>query len=145
MTLKNKTIKLLSILGLIPSFYLLGISFLFLPSLFMDLLKYPTIENLLMIILIVFGICGFLGLLFQLFSDLHSKIRVKIVLQFLSIVGYFGFFSFINGMNSWINIFESLKNIKKFFFDLYIWLSPIVITLILIFINFRLLKNQKVK
>lgn len=141
---QNKVIRFLTILGLIPSFYLLGISLIFLPSLFTDLLKDPNIENLIIIILILFGICGFLGLIFQLVSGFYSKIKLKITLQLLSIIGYLGFITFTNGINSCINIFESLKNIKENFFELYIWLSPIIITIILISVNFRLLRKNKI-
>src|SRR5690606_29801912 len=115
MTLKKKNIlvKTLSIFGIIPAIYLLSISLIFLPSLFSDLLNKPTSEDLTMIILILFGICGFAGLTLQLIANLQKKIKLKILLLSLSLIGYFGFFTFINGMQSWINIYESFKNFKE--------------------------------
>jgi|SRR5690606_31592386 len=140
---QNKLIQFLTILGLIPSFYLLGISFIFLPSFFTNLFKTPNIEKFFIIILMLLGICGFVGLIFQLFSDFYSKIKLKFTLQSLSIIGYIGFFTFLNGINPWLNILESFKNIKENFFELYFCLAPIIVTIILVFINFRLLKKYK--
>jgi len=139
---KNILVKTLSIFGIIPAIYLLGISLIFLPSLFSDLLKKPTSEDLTMIILILFGICGFAGLTLQLIANLQKKIKLKILLLSLSLIGYFGFFTFINGMQSWINIYESIKNFKENYLELYFAIAPVIITIILIGINLKINRNN---
>ncbi|WP_313386021.1 hypothetical protein [Chishuiella sp.] len=137
----NITIKILTIFGIIPALYLLAISLIFLPTFFSDLLEKPNIADLTIIILILFGICGFAGLILQLISKLENKVKLKIVLLVLSLIGFFGFFTFINGIQSWINIYESIKNFKDNFLELYFVLTPIIITIILIILNFKILKK----
>lgn len=144
MTLKQKNIliKILTVIGIVPAIYLLGISLIFSPSIITDFLKNPNIEDLIMIILILLGICGFVGLILQLFTKLHKKIKLKILLLSLSLIGYFGFFTFINGMKSWINIYESFKNLKENYVEIYFAIAPIFITSTLIIINIQLRKNN---
>lgn len=141
---KNIIVRILTFIGFIPAIYLFGISLLFLPSLFLDLFKNPSIEDLIMIILILLGMCGFAGLMIQLFSNLYKKIKLKILLLSLSLIGYFGFFIFINGMQSWINIYDSFKNFKENYLEIYFAIAPILITIILIGINLNLRKNPDV-
>ena len=141
---KNIIVRILTFIGFIPAIYLFGISLLFLPSLFLDLFKNPSIEDLIMIILILLGMCGFAGLMIQLFSNLYKKIKLKILLLSLSLIGYFGFFIFINGMQSWINIYYSFKNFKENYLEIYFAIAPILITIILIRINLNLRKNPDV-
>lgn len=141
---KNIIVRILTFIGFIPAIYLFGISLLFLPSLFLDLFKNPSIEDLIMIILILLGMCGFAGLIIQLFSNLYKKIKLKILLLSLSLIGYFGFFTFINGMQSWINIYDSFKNFKENYLEIYFAIAPILITIILIGINLNLRKKTDV-
>jgi len=138
---KNIIVRILTIIGFIPAIYLFGLSLLFLPSLFLDLFKNPSIEDLIMIIFIFLGICGFAGLIIQLFSNLYKKIKLKTLLLSLSLIGYIGFFTFINGMQSWINIYDSFKNFKENYLEIYFAIAPIFITIILIGINLNLRKN----
>ncbi len=141
---QNIIIKAITVTGLIPSFYLLGLSFLFLPSFFSNLIEQLSIEYFMIVISIIFGIMGFISLIIQLSSKLFSKIKLKIFLQSLSIIGYFGFFTIINGKKAWINIIESLKNINENVYEFYLLLWPIMTTIFLLIINIRILLKQKI-
>ena len=139
---KNLLIKILTIIGIIPAIYLLGLSLIFLPNIITNLFKHQHIENSIIIILILFGICGFIGLIIQLFTHIYKKVKLKIILLSLSLIGYFGFFTFINGMQSWINIFDSFKNFKENYLEIYFVVAPVIVSVILIGINIRLSKNS---
>ncbi|MCD1118599.1 hypothetical protein [Chryseobacterium turcicum] len=143
--IKKIIIKTLTLFGIMPALYLFGISLIFLFTLSSDLLKNPTLDDLIMIILILFGICGFVGLSIQLVSNVYEKVKLKIALLSLSIIGYFSFFTFTNGLQSWTNIFDSFKNFNENFFELYFILAPIIISIILVGINLEIQKNNNLR
>ena len=148
MTLKSQNIilKTITLTAIIPVLYLLGISvFLLIPALF-DSFKYNSIlETLAILICIVFGILGAIAIFYQLLTKLKSKLILKILFLFLSIVGYFMFIAILTGIQGWKNMFDSLKNIKENLLDFYMVLWPIIVSGILLIFNIKLYLNLKLQ
>lgn len=148
MTFKSQNIilKTITLTAIIPVLYLLGISvFLLIPALF-DNFKYNSIlETLAILICIVFGILGAIAIFYQLLTKLKSKLILKILFLFLSIVGYFMFIAILTGIQGWKNMFDSLKNIKENLLDFYMVLWPIIVSGILLIFNIKLYLNLKLQ
>ena len=146
MTLKNQSllIKVLTATTLIPAVYLLGVSLILLiPNLFDNIKHNSIFETTIVFISIVFGILGFVALILQLITKPLLKLKLKILFQLLSIIGYFSFVSVLTGIQGWKNLFDSLINIKDNLVDFYMVLWPIIVTGILLFFNYNLYKKTE--
>ena len=143
MTYKNQSvgIKILVISALIPSAYLLGVSiFLLIPAL-IDNFEYNSfIKTIVLLASIICGILGFIAFILQLTNKPIYKL--KVLLNILSLIGYFSFVTILNGIQGWKNMLESLKNFEENVVDFYMVQWPIIVTIIVLIYNLSLLKRK---
>lgn len=127
--------KLFILSGLLPATFLLGLTFLFLP----DLIKNLSFEvvKIFMVLSMIFGICGYIGLLLSLLPKLEHKYLLKFTLLVLGIIGSVTFTTIAGGKRAWTWIF----NIEEFD-EWIIWIWPLIVSIVLISLNGRKLLNK---
>lgn len=127
--------KLFILSGLLPATFLLGLTFLFLPDQIKNL-SFEVVE-ILMFLSMIFGICGYIGLLLSLIPKLKHKYLLKFALLFLGVIGSMTFTTIAGGKRAWTWIL----NIEEFD-EWIIWVWPIIVSTVLIFLNGRKLLNR---
>jgi hypothetical protein len=127
--------KLFILSGLLPATFLLGLTFLFLP----DQIKNLSFEilEILMFLSMIFGICGYIGLLLSLLPKLEQKFLLKFTLLFLGIIGSMTFTTIAGGKRAW----TWLLNVEEFD-EWIIWVWPLIVSFVLISLNGRKLLNK---
>jgi hypothetical protein len=127
--------KFIILSGLLPATFLLGLTFLFLP----DLIKNLSLDlvQISMFLSMIFGICGYIGLLLSLLPKLEHKYLLKFTLLFLGIIGFVTFSTITGGKRAWTWVL-----IIEEFDEWIIWVWPQVVSIILIFLNGRKLFNK---
>ncbi len=132
---KEKIIIFLTIIAIIPSTLFFGMSILGIINILSNF--YP--KDITILISMLFGICGYIGLLLNLKQIKSKKSEViNFVFLILGVIGFIIFNSSIGGMNSWkwILTFEEPD-------EWLIFVTPILITIILIVIKGRILISKK--
>ncbi len=127
--------KLFILSGLLPATFLLGLTFLFLP----DLIKNLSLElvEIFMVLSMIFGICGYIGLLLSLLPKLEHKYLLKLTLLVLGIIGSVTFITIAGGKRAWTWVL----NIEEFD-EWIIWVWPLIVSIVLIGLNGRKLFNK---
>lgn len=127
--------KLFILSGLLPATFLLGLTFLFLP----DLIKNLSLElvEIFMVLSMIFGICGYIGLLLSLLPKLEHKYLLKLTLLVLGIIGSVTFITIAGGKRAWTWVL----NIEEFD-EWIIWVWPLIVSITLIGLNGRKLFNK---
>ncbi|MEA5141638.1 hypothetical protein [Arcicella rigui] len=128
-----KNIFILS--GLLPATFLLGLTFLFLPDLIINLSL--ELVEISMVLSMIFGICGYLGLLFSLLPKLENKYQLKFILLVLGIIGSVTFTTITGRKRAWTWVF-SIEEFEGWI----IWVWPLIVSIILIGLNGRKLFNK---
>lgn len=121
--------------GLLPATFLLGLTFLFLP----DLIKNLSLElvEIFMVLSMIFGICGYIGLLLSLLPKLEHKYLLKLTLLVLGIIGSVTFITIAGGKRAWTWVL----NIEEFD-EWIIWVWPLIVSIVSIGLNGRKLFNK---
>lgn len=127
--------KLFILSGLLPATFLLGLTFLFLP----DLIKNLSLDlvEIFMVFSMIFGICGYIGLLLSLLPKLEHKYLLKFTLLVLGIIGSVTFTTIAGGKRAWTWVL----NIEEFD-EWIIWVWPLIVSIVLIGLNGRKLFNK---
>ena len=127
--------KLFILSGLLPATFLLGLTFLFLP----DQIKNLSLEldEIFMFLSMIFGICGYIGLLLSLLPKLEHKYLLKFTLLVLGIIGSVVFTTIAGGKRAWTWVL----NIEEFD-EWIIWIWPLIVSIILIGLNIRKIINK---
>lgn len=130
--------KLFILSGLLPATFLLGLTFLFIP----DLIKNLSLEfdEILMLLSMTFGICGYIGLLFSLLTKFENKNQVKLIFLVLGIIGSITFMSIAGGKRAWTWVLDIEE-----FDEWIIWVWPIIVSIVLVGSNGKKLFNNKAK
>lgn len=131
-----KTFFILS--GLLPATFLLGLTFLFLPEQIKNLSL--ELDEIFMFLSMIFGICGYIGLLLSLLPKLEHKYKLKFALLFLGIIASVIFTTIAGGKRAWTWIL----NVEEFD-EWIIWIWPLIVSIVLIALNGRKLfsKNEE--
>ena len=130
--------KLFILSGLLPATFLLGLTLLFLP----DQIKNLSLEldEIFLFLSMIFGICGYIGLLLSLLPKFEHKYLLKFALLVLGIIGSVIFTTIAGGNRAWTWIL----NIEEFD-EWIIWIWPLIVSIVLIGLNGRKLfsKNEE--
>ncbi|MEA5405421.1 hypothetical protein VB776_20955 [Arcicella sp. DC2W] len=104
-----------------------------------DLIKNLSLElvEIFMVLSMIFGICGYLGLLFSLLPKLENKYQLKFILLVLGIIGSVTFTTITGGKRAWTWVL-SIEEFDGWI----IWVWPLIVTIILIGLNGRKLFNK---
>jgi hypothetical protein len=127
--------KFIILSGLLPATFLLGLTFLFLPDLIMNLSL--DLVQISMFLSMIFGICGYIGLLLSLLPKLEHKYILKFTLLVLGIIGFVTFTTITGGIRAWTWVL-----IIEEFDEWIIWVWPQLVSIILIFLNGRKFFNK---
>jgi len=127
--------KLFILSGLLPATFLLGLTFLFLP----DQLKNLSLEldEIFMFLSMIFGICGYIGLLLSLLPKLEHKYLLKFILLVLGIIGSVIFTTIAGGKRAWTWVL----NIEEFE-EWIIWVWPLIVSIVIVGLNGQKLFNK---
>jgi hypothetical protein len=121
---------LLIISGLIPALYLLGLTLIFLPGIVKDF-DYSLVETII-IMSMLFGVLGFLGLVFSVLPRFENRPRLKFILLTAGVIGSFVFTTVAGGKKAWMWIFYIEE-----FDEWIIWAWPVIVSIILLVLNGR--------
>jgi hypothetical protein len=121
--------------GLLPATFLLGLTLFFLP----DLIKNLSLEldEIFMVLSMIFGICGYIGLLLSLLPKFQSKYLLKLIFLVLGIIGSVTFTTIAGGKRAWTWVL----NIEEFD-EWIIWVWPLIVSIVLVGLNGKKLLNK---
>ena len=129
--------KLFILSGLLPATFLLGLTILFLP----DMIKNLSLElvEIFMVLSMIFGICGYIGLLLSLLPKLEHKYLLKFTLLILGLIGSVTFTTITGGKRAWTWVL-SIEEFDEWI----IWVWHLIVSIVLIGLNGRKLfdKNE---
>ncbi|MBW8361453.1 MAG: hypothetical protein K0M56_04625 [Kaistella sp.] len=127
--------KLFILSGLLPATFLLGLTFLFLP----DLIRNLSLElvEIFMVLSMIFGICGYIGLLLSLLPRLEHKYLLKFTFLVLGIIGSVTFTSITGGKRAWTWVLDIDE-----FDEWIIWVWPLMVSIVLIGLNGQRVFNK---
>ena len=128
--MKSALKNLLIISALIPATVLLGLTYFFLPGFIMKITF--SVEEVLILISMIFGIFGFLGLTLSLIPKFEKEYQMKVILLTLGVIGALVFMTITGGEKAWKWMLK-IEELNEWI----IWAWPILVSLILIFINGR--------
>jgi hypothetical protein len=124
--------------GLLPATFLLGLTFLFMPDLIKNLSF--DFQEIVMLFSMLFGICGYIGLLLSITAKFENKNILKLTFLILGITGSIIFISIAGGKKAWTWVL----NIEEFD-EWIIWIWPLIVSFVLAILNGQKLfiKNEK--
>ena len=126
---------LLIVSGLIPAMILLVLTILFLPGF---IVEYDfSVKQTILILSMLFGLLGFHGLVLSILPMYDSKPRLKFILLAAGVIGSFMFTTIIGGKSAWVWILSVDE-----FDEWMIWTWPVIVSIILMFLNGRDILNR---
>jgi len=130
--------RIFIISGLLPATFLLGLTFLFMPDLIKNLSF--DFEEIAMLLSMIFGICGYIGLLLSILATFENKNPLKLIFLILGITGSMIFTSIAGGERAWTWVL----NIEEFD-EWIIWIWPLIVSFMLAIWNGQKLfiKNER--
>lgn len=130
--------RIFIISGLLPATFLLGLTFLFMPDLIKNLSF--DFEEIVMLLSMIFGICGYIGLLLSILAKFENKNLLKLIFLILGITGSMIFTSIAGGERAWTWVL----NIEEFD-EWIIWIWPLIVSFMLAIWNGQKLfiKNER--
>jgi FtsH-binding integral membrane protein len=134
--MKNSIKKIFILTGLLPATFLLGLTIIFLPSFIRDLSF--EFDDIFLPVSMIFGICGFIGLLLSIMPKFEDKRLLKLVFLILGILGSIMFISIAGGKEAWTWILKIEE-----FDEWIIAVWPLIVSIVLIYLNIQKIFNKK--